>query len=169
MVMRRQRTLRVLAVVASGVSMLLAVACAAEAPSDEPLQGVWMVEWDEDDLYMALGGDNNPEARILARANAGRQHLVFEDGRFEIVYVDQGGDVCPGTYEIDGDRLVLTATQDPKEWHCGSDSLGQLVMDARWERESDQLALTDWRLSERPAIDWFSKAVFGSRPLQRAD
>ena len=74
----------------------------------------------------------------------------------------------PGTFVVEGDRVVLTATTYPSEWHCG-DGLGATVVDARWQLADGKLTLTAWKLSPTPDIGWFAKGLLGTKPLERVD
>lgn len=148
------------------LSIAALAGCTAEpAASDAPLRGTWTITWDVDDLYDALGGEGNPEARALAEGNAGTIELEFGEDRYDLRWVE-ASDSCPGTYEVDGDRVVLTATIDPSAWDCG-DGVGQLVADAAWSVEGDTLELSEWNLSPQPAMDWFVHALLGTEPLER--
>ena len=90
-------------------------------------------------------------------------------GLFEgFVGVFDGGESCPGTFVVEGDRVVLTATTYPSEWHCG-DGLGATVVDARWQLADGKLTLTARKLSPTPDIGWFAKALLGTKPLERVD
>jgi hypothetical protein len=130
------------------------------------IDGTYVVTWTPDELAEALGGAANPEAAELARDNAGTIRLTFDRGRYDLVYVDVGGDSCPGTFVVDGDRVVLTATTRPSEWECG-DGLGQTVVDATWALTDGHLSLTEWNLPQGPSLQWFAKALLGTKPLQR--
>lgn len=130
------------------------------------LEGTWSVTWTADELYERFGGADNPEARDLAEGNQGEQHLVFDgDGAYDHRYLSDGSS-CPGTYELDGDRIVMTATIDPARWDCG-DGVGQLAADARWAVDGETLMLTEWELSAEPAMDWAVAAMLGDVPLAR--
>lgn len=157
-------------------------ACAAEPteptePSPPPsaedaaatgLEGGYSVTWTADELYERFGGDENPDARALAEGNAGELLLTFDDdGTYGLVYVSDGSS-CPGTYAVEGDRVVMTATNDPTLWDCG-DGLGQLAADARWTLGDDSLTLTEWELSPDPAMDWANSALLGDVPLARVE
>ncbi len=137
------------------------------APTGKPtrLDGTYAVTWNAADLAEALGGDANPEAASIAQNNAGTTHLCLDRGRYDLV---NRGDSCPGTFAVEGDRVVLTATIHPSEWDCG-DGLGATVVDARWELADGKLTLTAWELSPTPDIGWFAKALLGTKPLERVD
>ena len=156
-------------------ALLLLSGCAAAtgpAPADptseaHPLEGTWTISWTTEELYEALGGDDNPYARADAEANSGPLELVIEEeGSYDFRYPEDDSS-CPGTYELDGDRIVMTATTDPSLWDCG-DGVGQLVLDAAWSVDGDKLVLSDWNLSPEPSMDWFYEAVLGRAPLTRA-
>lgn len=159
------------------VATLSLTACAPQpqaAPSPDDvdtatgLEGEYSVTWTPDELFERLGGDENPEARDIAEGNAGELRLTFDDdGTYGFVYVSDGSS-CPGTYEVDGDRVVMTATTDPTLWDCG-DGLGQLAADARWITDGDTLTLTEWELSPEPAMDWVYAAFFEDAPLTRVE
>lgn len=144
---------------------------AGEEPSTEPtgepteLDGTYTISWSVEDLTEALGGDDNPEASQIAQINAGTHELSFDRGRYDLVH---GGESCPGTFVVEGDRVVLTATTYPSEWHCG-DGLGATVVDARWQLADGKLTLTAWKLSPTPDIGWFAKGLLGTKPLERLD
>jgi hypothetical protein len=138
-----------------------------EASASTDLDGTYSVTWTADELYERLGGADNPEARELAEGNQGELRLTFDAGEYELLYVADSSS-CPGTYEIDADRVVLTATIDPAQWDCG-DGVGQLVADARWTVDAAGLTLTDWNLSPEPAMDWVSKAMIGEVLLARSE
>jgi hypothetical protein len=69
---------------------------------------------------------------------------------------------------VDDDRVVLTATSRPSEWDCG-DGLGQTVADATWRLAGNELTLKDWTLSPTPDIGWFTRALLGTKPLERME
>lgn len=144
---------------------------AVEEPSATPagpsteLDGTYAVTWTVEELTEALGGADNPTAEQDARNNAGTLELTFDRGRYDLVYV-ASGDSCPGTYVVDGDRVVLTATTRPSEWDCG-DGLGQTVADAAWRLADGDLTLTDWTVSPTPDMGWFTRALLGTKPLER--
>lgn len=153
-----------------GLAVLMPISgCAAPSPGatveSHPLEGTWTVTWTADELYEALGGDDNPSARSDAEINAGTLQLTFEAGEYDLVGVESE-DSCPGTYEVTEDRVVLTATTKPADWDCG-DGLGQLAGDAAWEIVDGALVLSDWDLSPEPAMDWFNAALLGTKPLDR--
>lgn len=136
------------------------------APPAE-LNGTYEVTWSVDELTEALGGDSNPEAAGLAEENDGTIQLVLDDGRYDLVYVDMNNDSCPGTYVVEGDRIVMTATTNPAEWDCGTDSLGTKAVDAAWSLEGDTLTLTDWKLPTAGGPMYFNEAFLGTKPLER--
>ena len=162
--------------VAGIVGMLLLSGCAAagtpspQAAAEEthPIEGTWQVVWTVDELYEALGGDDNPYARQDAELNDGTIEIAFDDGAYDVRWVGQGDGSCPGTYELDGGRIIMTATTDPSEWDCG-DGVGHLAVDAAWTVEERQLIFTEWNLSEDPAMDWFYAAILGEKPLDRVE
>lgn len=163
-----KRSVVTVASIAVLASAALAGCAATPASSaDDSLLGTWSVTWEADELYEALGGDDNPEARSLADGNAGTIELKFDADGYDLRWVELG-DSCPGTYELEGERVVLTGTIDPSVWDCG-DGVGQFQADAVWTVRGDTLALTEWKLSPEPAIDWFNHALLGTKPLERAD
>ncbi|WP_157674350.1 TRAP transporter substrate-binding protein DctP [Agrococcus carbonis] len=129
------------------------------------LDGTYAVEWEVADLAAALGGDDNPESAEVARGNAGELRLTLDRGRYDLLHVPSG-DSCPGTYAIDGDRLVMTATSRPSEWHCGA-GLGEVAVDAAWAVEGDRLTLTDWRVPQPFSMLGFNAVLLGTLPLER--
>lgn len=137
---------------------------AAGTGATTPLDGSYTISWSVEDLTEALGGDANPEAASVARANAGTVVVTFDRGRYDVVYED--GSSCPGTFVVDGDRVVATATERPSEWSCG-DGLGEVTVDATWTLTGDTLTLTDWDLPQTPSIAWFMAAFVGDVPLER--
>lgn len=147
--------------------------CAGKPETSAPaggseLEGTWSVTWTADDLYERFGGDDEREARDLAEGNQGEQRLTFDgDGGYEHLFLSDGSS-CPGTYELDGDRIVMTATTDPAEWDCG-DGVGQLAADAQWGVEGDTLTLTEWKLSPEEAMDWAVAQMIGDVPLTRVE
>lgn len=128
------------------------------------LDGTYEITWSEDDLAEALGGDANPSARDLARGNAGTLLLVIDRGTYDLVF--ENGDSCSGTAEVDGSRVVLTATTKPSEWDCG-DGLGGTSVDAAWSLTDDRLTLTDWEVPVLESMLGFNSALLGSKPLSR--
>lgn len=142
---------------------------ADEVVQESPLEGAWTVTWTPEDLLEALGGeDAYPEAAQDAEANAGTTQLVFEGDEYDFVFVESG-DSCPGTFTVEGDRVMMTATSDPTAWDCGGSTLGQLTADAAWSVDGDSLTLTDWNLSPEPAIDWFNSVAWGAKPFERVE
>ena len=75
-------------------------------------------------------------------------------------------DPCGGTYAVSGNRVQLVAATDVATWTCGGDSLGDLVLDATWTLEGDQLVLSDFVLSPQPDITWWNAGYF-SKPMTR--
>ena len=130
------------------------------------MDGTYTVAWTVEDLTEALGGDSNPEAAAVAQGNAGTLRLVLDHGRYELRY--ENGDSCPGSYAVEGDRLILTATTRPSDWDCG-DGLGEVFVDARWRLTDAELTLTDWELTPEPSMIWFAAALLGSKPLERIE
>ena len=153
---------------AAGADQSTATSTATTAPAPPAeLNGTYEVTWTVDELTEALGGDSNPDAAGLAEENDGTIQLVFDDGRYDMVYVDMNNDSCPGTYVVEGDRIVMTATTNPAEWDCGTDSLGTKAVDATWSLEGDSLTLTDWKLPTAGGPMYFNEAFLGSKPLER--
>ncbi|WP_225753227.1 TRAP transporter substrate-binding protein [Actinotalea sp. Marseille-Q4924] len=140
---------------------------AAPAGAPTELDGTYAITWTVEDLTEALGGEDNPTAEQDARNNAGTIQLTFDRGRYDLVYTALG-DSCPGTFIVDGDRVVLTATTVPSEWDCG-DGLGQTVADAAWRLADGDLTLSDWELSPTPDVGWFTRALLGTKPLERLE
>ena len=143
-----------------------AVTSTQAAPPAE-LNGTYAVTWTVDELAEALGGDANPQAADLAEENDGTIQLVLDDGRYDMIYVDMNNDSCPGTYVVEGDRIVITATTNPAEWDCGTDSLGTKAVDAAWSLDGDLLTLTDWKFPTAGGPMYFNEAFLGTKPLER--
>lgn len=140
---------------------------ASQAPAGEatPLDGTYAITWDVADLTKALGGEANPAAAMDARNNSGTVRLVFDRGRYDMHY-ERDGSSCPGTFVVNGDRIIMTATTKPSEWECG-DGLGALVADATWQLTGKELRLTDFKRAATPGISWFIEPFLGTKPLQR--
>lgn len=169
-----------LGVVLAGTALVL-VGCASETRSgtpdpttstgssqDSPLDGTWATTWTFEGLLAALGGEEAYSGvQRDAENNAGTIHLVFDRGRYDAVYPETG-DSCPGSYRLEGDRIVMTATSDPTDWDCGG-GLGELTADAEWTVDGDRLTLTDWKLSTEPGVDWFNSALWGGQPFERVE
>ena len=137
------------------------------SPTD--VDGTYTVTWTVEELKDALGGDDNPDAASLAEGNAGTIWVELDSGRYDIVFEDIGGDSCPGTYVLEGDRIVMTATTDPTDWDCGADSLGSKQADAAWSADEDGLTLTDWNLPASGGPMYFNEVFLGGKPLERVD
>lgn len=134
-------------------------------PTD--VDGTYTVSWTVEELTEALGGDANPDAAALAEGNAGTIRLELDSGRYDIVFEDIGGDSCPGSYVLDGTRIVMTATNDPTDWDCGTDSLGSKQVDASWSVDEDSLTLTDWELPASGGPMYFNEVLLGAKALER--
>ena len=91
--------------------------------------------------------------------------MTFDRGRYELYY-KRDDESSPGTFVVNGDRVVLTATTKPSEWECG-DGLGEMVADATWTMTGDELRLTDWKLPAEPGVSSFTATFLGTKPLQR--
>ena len=139
---------------------------ASDAASTE-VDGTYTVTWTVEELTEALIGDANPDAAPLAEGNAGTIRLELDSGRYDIVFEDIGGDSCPGTYVLDGTRIVMTGTNDPAEWDCGTDSLGSKQADAAWSVDEDGLTLTDWNLPASGGPMYFNEVFLGTKALER--
>jgi hypothetical protein len=133
------------------------------AGTDDPaaINGSYQLEWTVDELMSDLGADQD-----TANGNAGPFVLTFEDGRFDMVWQNSPDAPCGGTYGVSGERVQLVAATDPVTWTCGGESLGDLVVDAAWSLEGDQLVLSDFVRSPEPDITWWN-AGFLSKPLTR--
>jgi hypothetical protein len=140
---------------------------ASETPGPTEVDGTYAVTWTVEELTEALGGEDNPEAAGLAEGNAGTIRLELDSGRYDMVFEDIGGDSCPGTYVLDGDRIVMTATTDPTEWDCGADSLGSKQADAAWSVDEESLTLTEWKLPDSGGPMYFNEVFLGTKPLER--
>jgi hypothetical protein len=140
----------------------------SETPgSPTAVDGTYAVTWTVEELTEALGGDANPEAASLAEGNAGTIRLELDSGRYDLVFEDIGDDSCPGTYVVDGTRIVMTATTDPTEWDCGTDSLGSKQADASWSVDEAGLTLSDWKLPAVGGPMYFNEVFLGAKPLER--
>jgi hypothetical protein len=137
----------------------------ATASEPTPLDGTYAITWGVEELAKALGGADNPTAAMDARNNFGTVRFVFDRGRYDMRY-ERDGSSCPGTFVVTGDRVVMTATTKPSEWHCG-DGLGAQVADAAWQLAGDELRFTDFELPATPGISWFMEPFLGTKPLQR--
>jgi hypothetical protein len=137
----------------------------AGAPTE--IDGTYAVTWTVEELTEALGGGANPEAASLAEGNAGTIRLELDAGRYDLIFEDIGGDSCPGTYELDGGRIVMTATTEPSEWDCGADSLGSKQADATWSLDEDGLTLSEWNLPAAGGPMYFNEVFLGGKPLER--
>ena len=144
-------------------------ATSAEAVATGPTEvdGTYTVTWTVEELAEALGGDANPDAAGLAEGNAGTITVEFDSGHYDLVFEDIGGDSCPGTYVLDGPRIVMTATNDPTQWDCGADSLGSKQVDASWSVDEESLTLTDWELPTSGGPMYFNEVFLGTKPLDR--
>ena len=131
--------------------------------TDDPaaLNGSYQFEWTMQELMDEAGADERD-----ARGNDGVFTVTFEDGTFDMVWEQDPANPCGGAYGIDGDRVVLVAATDLDLWTCGGESLGKVVLDARWTLEGDQLVFTDFVVSPEPDVTWFTR-VFLSRPLTK--
>jgi TRAP-type C4-dicarboxylate transport system substrate-binding protein len=141
----------------------VAAPAVSAAGSDDPsvLNGAYEFEWTVDELMSELDADEG-----TARGNAGPFVLTFDDGTFNMVWQDIPDDPCGGTYAVSGNRVQLVAATDVATWTCGGESLGDLVVDAMWTLDGDQLVLSDFVLSPQPDITWWNAGYF-SKPLTR--
>lgn len=149
---------------------------AAPTAAASSLEGTYALTWSQDDLedvlMEAFGGADDPaaarDAQDLAAGNAGTIHLVPDAGRYDVIFKDFNDDSCPGTYVVEGDRIVMTATTNPAEWDCG-DGLGQTAVDARWTLDEGSLTLTDWTVPNPHSMLGFNALTWGSKPFERVD
>jgi hypothetical protein len=139
---------------------------ASAESASTPIDGTYRTHWTRDELFEELGGSDSADAGDIADGNSGEIHVTFDAGEYVVKWVDRN-EACPGTFEIVGDRVIMTATTDPSKWDCGSDGVGQLAVDAAWAIVEPTLTLSDWNLSPEPAMDWFYKALLGAKPLER--
>ena len=172
-------------------------ACTGEREDSEPtaqgtddpsvINGSYRFEWSADELAEAwvelipTEGPDAPDPEELRAAveeiirptsadNAGVVSLIFTDGFYSQIWETGffAGDHCNGTYTIAGNRITMVASSDPKEYQCGDEDLGAVVVDAAWELTEQGLVLSDFILSEEPGVTWFTQAHF-SKPLTRVD
>ncbi len=141
----------------------VAAPAVSAAGTDDPsvLNGAYEFEWTVDELMSELDADEG-----TARGNAGSFVLTFDDGTFDMVWQDIPDDPCGGTYAVSGNRVQLVAATDVATWTCGGESLGDLVLDAMWTLDGDQLVLSDFVLSPQPDITWWNAGYF-AKPLTR--
>lgn len=149
------------------------VETAAESGAPTEVDGRYTVTWTAEELTEqlseVLGGADDPqaqqEAEDLGNGNAGTIELILDGGRYDLVYVDFN-DSCPGTYVLDGDRIVMTATTDPSDWDCG-DGLGETAVDAAWSLDGSTLTLSDWEVPNPESMLGFNSALLGLKPWER--
>jgi hypothetical protein len=149
-----------------------AASTAPEAPvttgaPDDPsvLNGTYRLEWTPEDLNEATGmvGDE-------LEANSGVYTLTLEDGEFDQVWDNaiSAGDHCRGTYVVNGNRLLMTASSDINDWDCGGEDVGIDWVDAAWELTDDQLILSDFAPTVED-LHLLLENYLGSKPLTRID
>jgi hypothetical protein len=139
------------------------------------LDGRYTVSWTADELTLqvlqVLGDPDDPQdqqaAADLGKGNAGTLELSLSGGRYDLFYVDMD-DSCPGTYVLDGDRIVMTATMDPSEWDCGG-GLGEIAADAAWSLNGGVLTFTDWRVPNPRSMLGFNSVLLGLKAWERTD
>ena len=92
-----------------------------------------------------------------AENHSGTLTLTFRDGQF----LEPG---CPeSTYEVADDRVIVTL--GPVGLDCGT-AAGQVLFDARWTLEGDQLLFTDVQAGDG-RVNPLGSALFGSQPLTK--
>lgn len=162
----------------AGVALVAALSGCGLTSDDPPptpdleetsIDGTYTLSWSPEELREAFEAAGNPNAVQDARSNAGNHVLTMERGRYDFVFGHANGDSCPGTYVVTGDRVVVTATDDPTEWECDDSQVGETVVDARWTLTDDALTLTDWQTPGNERLSMLTETVLGTKPLQRVE
>jgi TRAP-type C4-dicarboxylate transport system substrate-binding protein len=116
----------------------------APASDGSALNGVYRVDWPEQELYKA------GTTRAYATGNSGLLTLTLRDGDLKIVWADND-EPCGGTYTTNGNAISIALAVD-----CQGTTTG------RWSLHGDLL-----RLSVEHATDPGDEILFGSKPWKK--